>query len=201
MTIFSASRYCGRGTNKGAFIMFDPDLTHTVQQFVAGSLGSTAPTPPGAGKLEPGPEPFDKVRLILRCMCLRTVCPFLHALCVSVRVCMCVAQEHEALVAMIIERLCLHKADLYWFFCNADDEHSGRCTKVEWGEAMRLVLELDLPWLSLCDELVDYEPVRGCCSLCGAAVVVVHGVVSCGVSSVRTAPSTTQSFWTGTRLS
>jgi hypothetical protein len=31
-------------------------------------------------------------------------------------------------------------------------------SKVLWAEGMRLVLELDLPWISLSDELADFEP-------------------------------------------
>ena len=30
-------------------------------------------------------------------------------------------------------------------------------SKIQWCEGMRLVLELDLPWVSLCDELADIE--------------------------------------------
>lgn len=32
VTVFSASHYCGRDTNKGAFIIFEPDMSHTIQQ-------------------------------------------------------------------------------------------------------------------------------------------------------------------------
>jgi hypothetical protein len=94
---------------------------------------------------------------------------------------------------MIIERTCLYKADLYWYFAHVNENRTGlvrvgffsvchprdasrngcaimpsrmlwsrrfvvaQITKVQWCEGMRLVLELDLPWMSLCDELVDCE--------------------------------------------
>jgi Ca2+-binding EF-hand superfamily protein/diadenosine tetraphosphatase ApaH/serine/threonine PP2A family protein phosphatase len=50
VTIFSASRYCGRGTNRGAFLQFDANLDQTVRQFVATDLEDTAPAlvPPAA---------------------------------------------------------------------------------------------------------------------------------------------------------
>jgi len=38
ITIFSASRYCGTQTNKGAFIAFGPDLQPEIQQFYAHSI-------------------------------------------------------------------------------------------------------------------------------------------------------------------
>jgi diadenosine tetraphosphatase ApaH/serine/threonine PP2A family protein phosphatase len=34
MTVFSASHYCARDTNKGAYISFDASLGHVIQQFV-----------------------------------------------------------------------------------------------------------------------------------------------------------------------
>lgn len=38
ITIFSASRYCGTQTNKGAFIAFGPDLQPEIQQFYAHAI-------------------------------------------------------------------------------------------------------------------------------------------------------------------
>ena len=53
VTIFSASRYCGRGTNRGAFLQFDANLDQTVRQFVATDLEDTAPAlvPPAQQRL------------------------------------------------------------------------------------------------------------------------------------------------------
>ena len=34
-------------------------------------------------------------------------------------------REHAALLAMIIERMCLYKADLYWYYVNVDARHTG----------------------------------------------------------------------------
>ena len=66
-------------------------------------------------------------------------------------------KEHAALLTMIIERMCLKKADLFWYFANVDDSHIGRISRLQWAEGMRLVLELDLPWLAYCDDLADSE--------------------------------------------
>lgn len=30
--------------------------------------------------------------------------------------------------------------------------------RLQWADGMRFVLELDLPWMSLCDKLADAEP-------------------------------------------
>ena len=42
LTIFSASRYCGTQTNKGAFVKFGPDLQPEIQQFFAHAMDDTA---------------------------------------------------------------------------------------------------------------------------------------------------------------
>ena len=42
ITIFSASRYCGTQTNKGAFITFGHDLQPEIQQFYAHAMESTS---------------------------------------------------------------------------------------------------------------------------------------------------------------
>ena len=55
----------------------------------------------------------------------------------------------EDLVRMIIERVCDKKTDLYWYFTQKDKQHTGTCTRSEWAETMRTVLNLDLPYLSL----------------------------------------------------
>lgn len=39
-------------------------------------------------------------------------------------------KEHAALITMIIERLVLKKADLFWFFANVDELHNGRVSRV-----------------------------------------------------------------------
>jgi protein phosphatase len=111
ITVFSASRYCGTQTNKGAFITFNSDVQPEIQQYYAHSLDLNS---------------FGKDREHVRQQLLE-----------------------DDLVRMIIERVCDKKTDLYWYFTKQDKEHKGTCTRSEWAETMRTVLNLELPYLSL----------------------------------------------------
>ena len=119
ITIFSASRYCGTQTNKGAFITFGPDLQPEIQQFYAHAMESTT--------FESKAEAEDVRHQTL---------------------------EEDAL-RMIIERVCDKKADLYWYFTQHDDMATGECSRLEWSEALKTVLNLDLPFLHLQPNLVN----------------------------------------------
>ncbi len=134
LTIFSASKYCGRGTNRGAFITFDHELTNSIQQFMAGALESTNPAPLHAGEDSRAPDELEGAGKT-------------HE----------IAQE-DSNRRMLIERICLNKHDLYWFFSNADRANKGTVTKLMWAEGMRTVLSpLDLPYMSLAKDLVEFE--------------------------------------------
>lgn len=54
----------------------------------------------------------------------------------------------EDTLRMIAERICDHKASLYWYFTQHDDEHNGTVPRLIWAEALRSVLQLDLPFLT-----------------------------------------------------
>eukprot|EP01138_Halocafeteria_seosinensis_P003117 gb/GECG01003186.1/.p1 GENE.gb/GECG01003186.1/~~gb/GECG01003186.1/.p1 ORF type:complete len:953 (+),score=133.80 gb/GECG01003186.1/:1-2859(+) len=131
LTIFSASKYCNRGTNRGAYIVFEPDLNSAIEQFMAGRIEATDPKPlrdRKAGALLAPPDDVDE------------------------------SSQSDANRRMLIERICLNKHDLFWFWSNSDKERTGKITKLQWAEGMRTVLApLDLPWLSLAKELVEFE--------------------------------------------
>ena len=120
ITVFSASRYCGTQTNKGAFITFDSYMQPEIQQYFAHSLDRNQ---------------FGKHETEVREGVLE-----------------------QDLVRMIIERICDRKSDLYWYFTQHDEESTGTCTRPQWAEAMRNVLGLDLPFLSLQPLLCELEP-------------------------------------------
>lgn len=117
ITIFSASRYCGTQTNKGAFITFGHDLQPEIQQFYAHAMESTS--------FESKAD-AEEERL---------------------------ATLEEDALRMIIERVCDKKADLYWYFTQHDDKATGECSRLQWSEAMKTVLNLDLPFLHLQQKL------------------------------------------------
>jgi Ca2+-binding EF-hand superfamily protein len=64
-----------------------------------------------------------------------------------------IAQEDA--LRMIIERVCDKKSDLYWYFTQHDEKVTGECTRLQWSEAMRTVLNLDLPFLHMQSKLCD----------------------------------------------
>ena len=166
LTIFSASRYCGRGTNRGAFIVFEADLTHTVQQFVAGDLESSAPArkPPPADTAAVLQQfelatPIAAGRLAeLKRVGPGGLTPALGAESDDADE----AAQAEAVRRMIVERICLHKADLFAHWAAVEKRstgpRNGHISRMQWAEGMRVVLNLELPWISLADMLVDREP-------------------------------------------
>ncbi len=121
ITIFSASRYCGTQTNKGAFITFGSDLQPEIQQFYAHAMEST--------QFETK-EDADEERL---------------------------NNLEEDALRMIIERVCDKKSDLYWYFTQHDLKATGVCTRLQWADALKTVLNLDLPFLHLQTKLCNLE--------------------------------------------
>jgi Ca2+-binding EF-hand superfamily protein len=138
LTIFSASRYCGNSTNSGAFIVFDPDLTNVVQQFVAGPLDTTDPQFPddlaASAPLSPAaPAAAEATKAE-------------------------VDRQVAANRAKIIERIVLNKPDLFWYFSHQDRTGTGRVSRKELAEGLATVLRMpDLPWTTLSYDLVDSE--------------------------------------------
>ncbi|CAM9129165.1 unnamed protein product [Discosporangium mesarthrocarpum] len=120
ITLFSASRYCGLQTNKGAFLTVGPDLQPEIQQFYAHSVTEMS---------------FDQEKVQRE---------------VEERL------EMEA-VNMIIERLIDSKPSLYWHYTREDKKKTGRISKVQWANGLKLVLQLDVPFLSYVERLVDVE--------------------------------------------
>lgn len=136
LTIFSASRYMATGSNNGAFIVFDSELTNVVQQFMAGPLESTDPKPLPAGA---------------------TSLPYVAAPAPPAEAADDSAQG-EVVRNKIIERVVINKPDLFWYFTHADKAQTGKISRIDWTEAMKTVLRMpDLPWLHLVDVLVDVE--------------------------------------------
>ncbi|CAM9294698.1 unnamed protein product, partial [Choristocarpus tenellus] len=111
ITLFSASRYCGLQTNKGAFLTVGSNLQPEIQQFYAHSVTEMS---------------FDQEKEQKE---------------VEERL------ETEA-VNMIIEQLIDKKPSLYWHYTREDKGKTGRVTKVQWANGLKLVLQLDVPFLS-----------------------------------------------------
>lgn len=186
LTVFSASRYCGRGTNRGAFVVFEDDLSLTVQQYVAGSLATTAPgrartgpvidasapqrTPAAAAEASalerdyalstavahgalPAPVKADGSSGGSSHMVVRHVNPEHGAgpTAADDEDAALAAAQEEAVRAMLVERICLHKSELFFFWARTDDRgaRDGTITRGQWADGMRTVLNLDLPWAAI----------------------------------------------------
>ena len=116
ITIFSASRYCGTQTNKGAFMTFGEDLQPEIQQFFAlGDVTSFMTEEERQTKLE------------------------------------------EDAVFMIVEMICDHKLDLYWYFTERDKAGAGVVSRVEWANGLTKVLNLDVPFLYYQPKLAELD--------------------------------------------
>ncbi|ETW00195.1 hypothetical protein H310_07593 [Aphanomyces invadans] len=65
--------------------------------------------------------------------------------------------EGDAL-RMIAERICDHKADLFWYFTQHEHEYKGTVPRLVWAEALKSILGIDLPFLLYQTKLADSEP-------------------------------------------
>lgn len=63
---------------------------------------------------------------------------------------------------MIAERICDHKPSLFWYFTQHDQEHNGTVPRLVWAEALRSVLQLDLPFLTYQPKLASLNEDTGC---------------------------------------
>lgn len=63
----------------------------------------------------------------------------------------------EDTVKMIVERIIDKKADLYWYFTQVDVKRTGKISRLEWANALKSVLNLDLPFISYAPKLVDMD--------------------------------------------
>ena len=153
ITIFSASRYCGRQQNKGAFITVTNALQPEIQQFFAHKLedfdvhtaGEKAAKERAAAATAQAEKDLREGKDISGGSGLggaKRGRERARSLQVDV-------------IRMIVERVCDRKPDLYWLFTNKDREHTGTVSRLEWAEVMRSVLQLDLPFLGYQTKLAE----------------------------------------------
>lgn len=172
ITIFSASRYCGRGNNRGAFMTFESDLRYTICQYSAGIISASTPA---AGPLPTGkgvPNFLAAQYDASTPYSLESLTPVGTAVSPALRTDEDSAQfpsdavaqnvQAEAVRTMLMERIILRKSDLYFFYSSADrgpmGSKDGCVSKAIWADGMRTVMNLDLPWSSLCNMLAESEP-------------------------------------------
>jgi len=146
ITIFSASHYCQKNNNKGAFITFTHKMEPEIQQFVAHDIGEfnisdfvpSSKTPP---KVEVGTttvgsegakesEVEDTAR---------------HA------------KVLEDVLKMLTDRIIDGKVDLYWWYMQAEQVGDGKVSLAHWAEGLHDCLQLELPFMSYREHLVDLE--------------------------------------------
>ena len=127
ITIFSASRYCGRQQNKGAFITVTNQLQPEIQQFFAHKLeefdvhtaGEKVAQEKAAAATAQAEKDLREGKDISGGSGLGSAKrgrERARSLQVDV-------------IRMIIERVCDRKPDLYWLFTNKDREHTGTVSR------------------------------------------------------------------------
>jgi Ca2+-binding EF-hand superfamily protein/diadenosine tetraphosphatase ApaH/serine/threonine PP2A family protein phosphatase len=129
ITLFSASRYCGTQTNKGAFLTLGKDLQPAIQQFYAHSLESAdfGVTLDDSDKDRAKDSKTKEDKL------------------------------EDDVVEKIVELVLDNKPDLYWYFTQHDTERCGKVSKAIWADALRNVLDIDIPFLNYQPRLADLE--------------------------------------------
>lgn len=184
VTIFSASRYCGRGTNRGAILQLDSRLDTSIRQFVATELDQTQPTIDSTVPTNDIENKYnssvavdhahlttvpDEDTATLSASSGNQISSNAFSSPVSSPNSALIATgkidaaaqtaQAEAVRKMLMERICLRKPDLYFFFSAADrsGNKDGKVTKIVWADGMRTVLDLELPWISLCSMLAETE--------------------------------------------
>jgi Ca2+-binding EF-hand superfamily protein len=67
--------------------------------------------------------------------------------------------QNNSNTTILLERICMHKPDLYFFYSAADrgGSQDGCITKQVWADGMRTVLDIDIPFINLCSSLCDIE--------------------------------------------
>ena len=136
LTVFTASNYCGSTGNYGAVVVFQSDLSFSVEEHMAPDLelvvrdylpeGSRVVADIGGTKVS-----VDKGRLA--------------------------GAMHEEVIGKLKERIALAKDDLWWYWSRVDRNDTGKVSAAVWRQGMISGLQLDLPWFSLQKDLVDVD--------------------------------------------
>jgi len=178
VTVFSASKYCGRSTNKGAFLLFNSDLQYIVRNYSAPLLSSTDPSllPPSTVNVELADRYFANVLDDNSFDFPGTIVPSHASSSPPVATLSPVdslssppvdpadsfdssSAQASSNTTILLERICMQKPDLYFFYSAADRAGSqdGCITKQVWADGMRTVLDIDIPFINLCGSLCDFE--------------------------------------------
>jgi len=145
LTVFSASNYCGQAGNYGAVVVFDSDMSYTLEEHMApdldsmikeylgrhSSLSQNSSQPPQVDyesfwkRGNNAQVDLDKSR----------------------------EQMQADVIAKLEVKICQHRDQLWWFWKNEDMDNTGLISAAKWREGMTTQLNLDVPWFSLQREL------------------------------------------------
>jgi len=134
ITVFSASNYCGSTGNYGAVVVFQADLSYTVEEHMAPDLSELvaeySPTSVPLGLDSAGKEGrVDRTKLA--------------------------DSMHEEVIGKLRQKVMQHKDDLWWYWTQLDPQGTGRVSAAVWRQGMAAGLQLDLPWFSLQKDMVE----------------------------------------------
>eukprot|EP01059_Diplonema_ambulator_P028090 TRINITY_DN46800_c0_g1_i1.p1 TRINITY_DN46800_c0_g1~~TRINITY_DN46800_c0_g1_i1.p1 ORF type:complete len:894 (+),score=377.18 TRINITY_DN46800_c0_g1_i1:37-2718(+) len=129
LTVFSASRYCGKDDNKGAYIVMLPNLQMTYHDFFIrqGQISELRSRVKDAKFEEPSLD---------------------HASCEQIR---------KDAIQRLGEMIFTKRSQLLGLFQGLDPEKLGTITKKQWINTMRTTIHDELPWYCLARHLVEVE--------------------------------------------
>jgi hypothetical protein len=143
LTVFTASNYCGMAGNYGAIVVFDSDMSYTLEEHMAPDLDTmileynkTAKPPPQA------PKALTKTASITK-RTRETTSNLAQSR----------DKMNEEVLAKLEQKICQHKDELWWFWKESDVDDTGCIPVGRWRQGMSTMLHLDIPWHSLEDEL------------------------------------------------
>ncbi len=159
ITLFSASRYCGTQVNKGAFLTLDITCQPEIQQFYGAPTFEAVRWELHMDHREEENHRNEKQNDIdLENQITAAVEEDTH----THRQQRIIQDEMMAMLEgdvlrMVAERICDHKADLFWYFTSHEQERDGKVPRLVWADALKSVLKLELPFLLYQSKLADLE--------------------------------------------
>ncbi|KAJ1494247.1 Metallo-dependent phosphatase-like protein, partial [Baffinella frigidus] len=146
LTVFSASNYCGQAGNYGAVVVFDSDMSYTLEEHMAPDLDSMI-----AEYIEslPASAKGSAAGAMAR------VTSWKSGQNAQVDLEKSREQMQADVMAKLEVKICQHKDGLWWYWKNEDHENTGMISAAKWREGMTSQLNLDVPWFSLQKELAN----------------------------------------------
>eukprot|EP00922_Rhytidocystis_sp_ex-Travisia-forbesii_P032363 GHVS01048091.1.p1 GENE.GHVS01048091.1~~GHVS01048091.1.p1 ORF type:complete len:1000 (-),score=105.05 GHVS01048091.1:214-3213(-) len=145
VTLFSASNYCGTTGNYGGVIIFEPDMSFEIQEYMAPSL-------------EEIDELYRETQEATQKVISKARIKDMEYQARSRNRKAATNKMELDILNKIGKLVCEKKQELWWFLFNQDENNTGSITPAEWREACAAVLGEKLPWVFLMRKLQVVSP-------------------------------------------